>query len=107
MVNLASVPPAQRLAIQGLRTGYWQGFRTIAGMVGVVTAVLAGSAAGLIAAVAAGRSVVAGFVTGGVVAVAIVVVLMRFQSAAWGQIRQHRFFDDQPGTGLEATGEDQ
>jgi len=51
--------------------------------------------------------VVAGFVTGGVVAVAIVVVLMRFQNSAWGQIRQHRFFDDQPGTGLEATGEDQ
>jgi hypothetical protein len=32
---LASVPPPRRLAIQGLRAGYWQGFRTVAGMVGV------------------------------------------------------------------------
>jgi hypothetical protein len=93
---LASVPPPQRLAIQGLRAGYWQGFRTIAGMVGVVTAVLAGSAAGLIAAVAAGHSGVVGFVVGGVVAVAVLVALMSFQSSAWGQIRQHRFFHDQP-----------
>ena len=62
---LLDVPPPQRLSIQGLDTGYWQGTRTIAGMVGVVTAVLAGSAAGLIATVAAGHSAVAGFVTGG------------------------------------------
>lgn len=103
---LASVPPPQRLAIQGLRAGFWQGFRTVAGMVAVVTGVLAGSVAGLIAAVAAGHSAVAGFVTGGVVAVAIVVALMRFQHSAWGQIRQHRFFDDQPGAELEASGED-
>jgi len=67
---LVSVPPLRRLSIQGLDTGYWQGSRTIAGMVGVVTAVLAGSAAGLIAAVAAGQSAMPGFVTGGVVAVA-------------------------------------
>jgi hypothetical protein len=60
---LVSVPPPQRLSIQGLDTGSWQGSRTIAGMVGVVTAALAGSAAGLIAAVAAGHSAVAGFVT--------------------------------------------
>jgi len=93
---LASVPPSQRLAIQGLRAGYWQGFRTIAGMVAVVTAVLTGSAAGLIAAVAAGHSGVAGFVTGGVVTLAVLVGLMRFQSSVWGQISQHRFFDDQP-----------
>jgi len=93
---LASVPPPQRLAIQGLRAGSWQGFRTVAGMVGVVTAVLAGSTAGLIAAVAADHSGVVGFITGGVVALAVLVALMRFQSSAWGQIRQHRFFDDQP-----------
>jgi hypothetical protein len=103
---LASVPPPQRLAIQGLRAGFSQGLRTVAGMVAVVTGVLAGSAAGLIAAVAAGHSAVAGFVTGSVVAVAIVVALMRFQHSAWGQIRQHRFFDDQPGAELEASGED-
>ncbi len=48
---LLSVPPTQRLKIQGLRGGRWQGLLTVAGMVGVVTAVLAGSAAGLLAAV--------------------------------------------------------
>ena len=31
---LLDVPPPQRLSIQGLDTGYWQGSRTIAGMVG-------------------------------------------------------------------------
>jgi len=90
---LVSVPPPQRLSIQGLDTGHWRGFRTIAGMVGVVTAVLAGSAAGLIAAVAAGHCAVAGFVTGSVVAVATVMALMRVQNAAWEQIRQHPYFD--------------
>jgi hypothetical protein len=99
---LASVARPQRLAIQGLRAGYWQGFRTIAGMVGVVTAVLVGSAAGLIAALAAGHSGVAGFVTGGAVAVAVLAALMRFQSSAWEQIRQHRFFDDKPAAAPRA-----
>ena len=92
---LVSVPPPQRLSIQGLDTGSWQGFRTIAGMVGVVTAVLAGSAAGLIAAVAAGHSAVAGFVTGGAVSLAAVLALMRVQNSAWRQIRQHPYFDCQ------------
>jgi hypothetical protein len=93
---LASVPPPRRLAIQGLQAGYWQGFRTVAGMVGVVTGVLTGSAAGLIAAVAAGHSAVAGFVTGGVVALAIIVALMSYQHSAWTQT-QPQFPDDQPG----------
>ena len=90
---LASVPPSRRLAIQGLRGGYWQGFRTIAGMVGVVTAVLTGSAAGLLATVAAGHSGLAGFVTGAVVGVAALLALMRFQNSAWEQIRQRQLFD--------------
>jgi hypothetical protein len=51
--HLASVPPEQRLRLQGLPGGRrWQRFLTVAGMVSVVTAVLAGSAAGLGAAVA-------------------------------------------------------
>jgi len=92
---LVSVPPPQRLSIQGLDTRCWRGSRTIAGMVGVATAVLAGSAAGLIAAVAADHSALAGFVTGGVVALATVVALMRFQSSAWRQTCQHPYFDCQ------------
>src|SRR5262249_56373641 len=40
---LASVPPPERLAIMGLRAAHWQGFRTVAGMVAVVTALLSRS----------------------------------------------------------------
>jgi len=90
---LASVPPPKRLAIQGLRDGYWQGFRTVAGMVGVVTAVLAGSAVGLLAAVAADHSAVAGFVAGGIAALAVLLVLMHVQSVAWRRIARHRLFE--------------
>jgi hypothetical protein len=89
---LVSVPPPQRLSIQGLDTRCWRGSRTIAGMVGVITAVLAGSAAGLIAAGAADHSAVAGFITAGVVALATGAALMRFQSSAWRQICQHPYF---------------
>ena len=32
---LASVPPSRRLAILGLRSGYWPAFRTTAGMIGM------------------------------------------------------------------------
>ena len=79
---LASVPPSRRLALQGVRPGFWQGFRTVAGMVAVITAVLTGSAAGLLAAVVAGHSGVAGFVTGGVAGLAVLAALMRIQTAA-------------------------
>ena len=81
---LASVPPSRRLAILGLRSGYWPAFRTTAGMIGVVTAVLTGSAAGLLATIAAGHSAVAGF-AGGVVGVAVLMTLMWFQYSAWVQ----------------------
>ena len=79
---LASVTPSQRLALQGLPGGHWQDFRTIAGLVGVVTAVLTGATAGLLAVIAAGHSGVAGFITGGVVGVASLAALMRFQGSA-------------------------
>jgi hypothetical protein len=92
---LASVPPSRRLAIQGLGGGYWQGFLTIAGMVGVVTAVLTGSAAGLLATIAAGHSAVAGFVTGAVVGIAALLALLRFQYRAWNKSDQLQLFDDE------------
>jgi hypothetical protein len=92
---LASVPPSRRLALLGLRSGYWPAFRTTAGMIGVVTAVLTGSAAGLLATIAAGHSAVAGFVTGGVVGAAVLVALMWFQLSAWVQAHQQRLFEDE------------
>ena len=59
-------------------------------MIGVVTAVLTGSDAGLRATVAAGHSAVARFVTGGVVGVAVLMALMWFQYSAWAQGHQRR-----------------
>jgi hypothetical protein len=92
---LLSVPPTERLRIQGLRGGRWQGFLTVAGMVGVVTAVLAGSAAGLLAAVVSGHSLVAALVAGVLVAVVALLWLMRYQRSAWERISTARLFPDE------------
>jgi hypothetical protein len=95
--HLLSVPPRERLLMHGLRGGWWQGFLTVAGMVGVVTAVLAGSAAGLLAAVVADRSLVAAMVAGVLVAVAALFWLMRYQRSAWERVSSARLFpDEQP-----------
>ena len=92
---LASVPPSRRLAILGLRSGYWPALRTTAGMIGMVTAVLTGSAAGLLATIAASHSALAGFVTGGVVGAAVFVALMWYQLSAWVQAHQQRLFENE------------
>jgi len=75
--------PAERLPTPGLGIGLWQQFLTVAGMVAVITAVLAGSAGGLLAAVASGHSLVAALVAGVVAAAAVLTGLMRYQSSAW------------------------
>jgi NhaP-type Na+/H+ or K+/H+ antiporter len=92
---LLSVPPAERLRIQGMHGGRWQRFLTVAGMVGMVTAVLAGSAAGLLAAITADHSLVAALVAGAVVAVAALAWLMRHQRSAWQQVRAAPLFTDE------------
>jgi hypothetical protein len=75
--------PAERLPAPGLGIGLWQQFVTVAGMVAVITAVLADSAAGLLAAVASGHSPVAALVAGVVVASAALTGLMRYQNSTW------------------------
>jgi hypothetical protein len=75
--------PAERLPAPGLGIGLWQQFVTVAGMVAVVTAVLSGSAGGLLAGVASGHSLLAGVVVGVVVAAAALTGLMRYQNSAW------------------------
>jgi hypothetical protein len=79
------VNPAERLPAAGLGIGLWQQFVTVAGMVAVITAVLAGSAGGLLAAVASGHSLVAALAVGLVVAAAALTGLMRYQNSAWIQ----------------------
>ena len=80
---LLSVPTTERLAVQGLLGGRSQRWRTIAGMVGVITAALTGSAAGLLAAVTTNHSVGAALATGVVVFVVVVWALMRYETSAW------------------------
>jgi hypothetical protein len=75
--------PAERLPAPGLGIGLWQQFVTVAGMVAVLTAVLAGSAGGLLAAVASGHSLAAALAAGVAVAAAALTGLMRYQSSAW------------------------
>jgi hypothetical protein len=52
-------------------------------MVGVITAVLAGSAAGLLAAVASDHSLTAALASGAIVAAVVLAALMRYQNSAW------------------------
>ena len=82
---LCSVPSAKRLVIQGLPGGGFQRFRTVAGMVAVITSVLASSTAGLLAAVSSNRSLLIGFVVGGAVGAAALAAMMRYQHSAWQQ----------------------
>jgi hypothetical protein len=74
---------AERLPDPGLGIRLWQQFVTVAGMVAVITAVLCGSAAGLLAAAASGHSLAAALAAGVVVAAAALTGLMRYQNSAW------------------------
>ena len=83
---LETVPGPEPLRVLGLSAGgRWQAFRTVAAMVAVITAVLAGSAIGLLTAVASEHSLAAALVAGGVVALAALAVMMRLQQSAWEQ----------------------
>jgi hypothetical protein len=81
---LLSVPPAERLRLQGIGGGgRGQKFLTVAAMIGLVSAVLAGSAAGLLAAVVSDHSLVAALIAGVLVAIAVFAALIRFQVSTW------------------------
>ena len=80
---LLSVPPAERLAMQGIGGGRGQKFLTVAAMTGLVTAVLAGAAAGLLAAVVSGHVLSVALIAGVLVAIAVFTALIRFQVSTW------------------------
>ena len=63
--------------------GPWKEFRTVAGMVAVITAVLAGSTAALAAILISDHSLAAALISGGLVALIVLVSLTRFQRSAW------------------------
>jgi hypothetical protein len=80
---LLSVPPADRLRVQGLGGDRWQGYRTVAGMVAVVTSVLTGSTAALLAVVLTDHSLAAALIAGSLVSLFALAALMRFQDSVW------------------------
>jgi hypothetical protein len=90
---LASVSPRERLVIEGLQGGWSQRFRTVAGMVGVITAVLGGSTAALAVAVAS-SSLAAAVATGVVLGLAVLTTLMRYQGRAWERAMQTELFEE-------------
>jgi len=75
---LLSVPPGQRLEAQGIGGSRAQKFLTMAGTVAVITAILAGSAAGLLAALLSSHSPWAAFPAGTVTGTATFAALVRY-----------------------------
>ncbi len=73
----------ERIGVQGLHSGLWQGFLTVAGMAAVITSVLIGASAGLLAAVIWNRSPAVPLAVGCAFALGTLVGLMRYQKAAW------------------------
>ena len=96
---LVSVPLSEVLTAGSLLAGRGQLFggqslRTVAGMVGVITAVLAGATAGLVAVAALSHSLAAALISSVVVALAAMTVLMRFQVRAYRQAATGRLLAD-------------
>jgi hypothetical protein len=80
---LLSVPPAERLLMQRVPGDRWQGYRTVAGMVAVITAVLAGSTAALAGSLIFGHSLAAGVISGTLVALPTLIAMIRHQDKTW------------------------
>jgi hypothetical protein len=87
----------QRSQVQGLSGGRWQAYRTVAGMVAFITAVLAGSAVGLLAAIVSAHSLAVALVAGGTAAVATLAALMRYQTSVWKRSASHLIITDHDG----------
>src|SRR5918995_1478270 len=80
---LLSLPPAERLLMQRVPGDRWQGYRTVAGMVAVITAVLAGSTAALAAILIFDHSLGAAVISGTLVALPTMIAMIRYQDSAW------------------------
>jgi hypothetical protein len=87
-----SVPPEARLQVQGLQAHRGQDLLTVAGMVAVLTSVLAGSAVALLAAAVAHHSLVYALVFGVPAGVACLAVLLRAQHRRWARARGEVMF---------------
>ena len=63
----------------------WQGYRTVAGMVAVITAVLAGSTAALAAILIFDHSLAAAVISGALIALPALLAMIRYQDSAWSR----------------------
>jgi hypothetical protein len=79
---LLSVPPAERLLMQRVPGDRWQGYRTVAGMVAVITAVLAGSTVALAAILIFDNSLAAAVISGTLVALPTMIAMIGYQNSA-------------------------
>jgi hypothetical protein len=75
--------PEPQLRALGLSAGRRQRFRTIAGMIAVVTGVLLGASAALVAAVASDYSLVVSVPIGAVLGLGAIVALTQYEQRAW------------------------
>jgi hypothetical protein len=80
---LLSAPPAEQLLMQRVPGDRWQGYRTVAGMVAVITAVLAGSTAAVAAILIFDHSLAAAVISGTPVALGTTIAMIRYQDSAW------------------------
>ena len=80
---LLSDAPAERLLMQRVPGDRWQGFRTVAGMVAVITAVVAGSTAAIAAILIFDHSLAAAVIAGALVALPAMVAMIRHQDSTW------------------------
>jgi hypothetical protein len=80
---LLSVPRAEALLMQRVPGDRWQGYRTVAGLCVVVTAVLAGSTATVAAILIFDHALAAAVIAGALVAVPTMIAMIRYQDVAW------------------------
>jgi ABC-type sugar transport system permease subunit len=80
---LLRVPPAERLYVQRVPGDRWHGYRTVAGMVAVITAVLAGSTGALAAILIFDHSLAAAVISGAAVALPVMIAMIRHQDLVW------------------------
>jgi hypothetical protein len=80
---LLSAAHADRLLMQRVPGDRWQGYRTVAGMVAVITAVVAGSTAAMAAILISDHSLAAAVISGTLVALPTMVAMIRYQDSAW------------------------
>ena len=80
---LLSAPPAERILMERVPGDRWQGYRTVAGMVAVITAVLAGSTAALAAVLIFDHSLAAAAISGALITLPTMIGMVRYQDSAW------------------------